>query len=341
MSHPPLAPTTPPAAHDELHGAPVRWGFIGAGRFSPTMAAAVAAVPQHEITRIGARDTARAQAMADRFGGVGGTYEEVFGSDDVDVVYVGTTHPFHLEQALAAIEAGKAVVVEKPFALNAAQATQIAQAARDAGVFAMEAMWLRTQPLVREVGRLVGEGEIGDLVFVQADFGVIRDPDPSSRLFDLDNGGGAILDLGVYPANLVWPLLGRPDSVQVMGTLAPTGADHVVAMQWGYETGAFAQISCTFAGHAPGRAVLSGRDGWVTIEPHYAKGPERAVVMTDGQVREITVPSRGYEHQVEEVGRCLREGLTESPLLPLDDTVGVLEVLDTARIELGVQYPQE
>lgn len=341
MTHPPAAPLIPVETSDARDATPIRWGIIGSGRIAPKIAAAISAVDGHEITRVGARDVTRAQGLAAKFGGVGGSYDEVYTAEDVDVVYVNTTHPFHLEQSLATIAAGKAVLIEKPLSLTAAQATQIGQAAAAADVFAMEAMWLRTQPIVREVYRLVGEGEIGDLVSVSADFGVIASPDPASRLFDLDNGGGALLDLGVYPANLVWPLLGRPDSVQVMGSLASTGVDHVVAMQWGYETGAFAQLSCTFAGHAPGRAVISGREGWITIEPHYAKSPERAVVFTGGDVREISLPSRGYEHQIEEVGRCLRAGLKQSPLVPLTDTIGVLEVLDCARIELGVRYPQE
>ncbi|WP_168583570.1 Gfo/Idh/MocA family protein [Gephyromycinifex aptenodytis] len=341
MSHPPLAPFVPAEPSNAHAGDPVRWGFIGAGHIALKMARAITAVDGHRITRVGAREATRAQALADEFGGRGGSYEDVYTADDVDVVYINTTHPFHLEQALAAMSAGKAVLVEKPLTLSAEQATRLADAAEAAGVFAMEAMWLRTQPIVREVCKLVGEGEIGDLVSVNADFSVIRDPDPTSRLFDIDNGGGALLDLGVYPAHLVWPLLGRPDSVQVMGTLASTGADHVVAMQWGYETGAFAQLSCTFAGHSPGRAVISGRSGWITIEPHYAKSPEHAVIFSGGKTRTITLPSRGYQHQVEEVGRCLRAGLTQSPLVPLSDTIGVLEVMDCARSELGVRYPQE
>lgn len=341
MTHPPAAPSIPADTSDARDATPIRWGLIGSGRIAPKIAAAISVIDGHEITRVGARDVSRAHNLTAKFGGVAGSYDDVYAADDVDVVYINTTHPFHLEQALAAIAAGKAVLVEKPFALTAAQATQIAEAAEAAEVFAMEAMWLRTQPIVREVYTRVGEGEIGDLVSVTADFGVIRDPDPASRLFDLGNGGGALLDLGVYPANLVWPLLGRPDSVQVMGSLASTGVDHVVAMQWGYETGAFAQISCTFAAYAPGRAVISGREGWIAIEPHYAKSPERAIVFTEKEVREISLPSRGYEHQIEEVGRCLRAGLTQSPIVPLADTVGVLEVLDCARIELGVRYPQE
>ena len=347
MSTPPHAPdlsTTAATGADPLGGRPLRWGFMGAGKIAGTFAAALAQLPGHELVAVGARDADRAHRFAAEHGAARGyaTYEQVAADDQVDVVYVATTHPHHLAPALAAVRAGKHVLVEKPLALNAAQATQLFEAARAGGVFAMEAMWLRTQPLLLEVERLVGEGAIGDLVHVSAEFAVGVDYDAGHRLFDLANGGGALLDLGVYPAAFCWLFLGEPASVQVMGSLAPTGADRVVAMQWGYETGAVASIFTSSQASGPHRACLIGRDGWVEIAEPFWNNPAYAVLHVAGQEdRRIEVASRGYAHEAEEVARCLRAGLLESPLVPHADTIGVLEILDAARSELGVTYPGE
>ncbi|GAB47250.1 Gfo/Idh/MocA family protein [Mobilicoccus pelagius] len=338
------APTPHPSRPAPSDGSSreIGWGLVGAGRFTPRMARTVAATPGHRVVRVGARDVDRAAALAAEVGGQGGHYDAAWSDSHVDVVYVSTTHPFHEEQALAAIDAGKAVLVEKPMALTAGSARRIAEAARAAGVLAMEAMWLRHQELVRTVVAEVRAGAIGEVVSVQADFGAHREYDPSDRLFDRANGGGALLDLGVYAAAFAWPFLGRPDVVQCVGALTPQGTDHTAAMQWGYDDGRVAQLTCTFRAPSPGRGLVTGTEGWIEVAPHYAKAPGLAVVhdRSSGATREIRLESRGYVCQVEEVGRCLREGLLESPDMPLDDTIGVLEVLDRARAQLGVEYPE-
>lgn len=309
-----------------------------------TFARTLTGLPGHEIVAVGARDGDRAAGFAAEHTvrRSHGSYEEILTDPEVDVVYVSTTHPYHHGPALACVRAGKPILLEKPLALNAAQATELFAAARGAGVFAMEAMWLRTQPLLLEVERVVGEGAIGDLVHVAAEFAVRVDYDPEHRIFALDKGGGALLDLGVYAAAFCWLFLGEPDSVQIMGSLAPTGADRVVAMQWGYDSGAVASMFTSSQASGPNRASLIGRRGWVEIEEPFWRSPSYAVLHVDGdQDRRLEVPSRGYAHQAEEVDRCLRAGLLESPLVPHADTVGVLEILDAARSELGVSYPQE
>ena len=326
---------------DRPREAPLGWGLVGAGRFTPRMARTLGDAPGHRVVRVGARSLDRAAALAGEVGGEAGDYDAVWSDPRVDVVYISTTHPFHEAQALAAIAAGKAVLVEKPLALTADSARRVAEAARAAGVFAMEAMWLRHQELIRAVLTEVRAGAIGEVVSVQADFGAYREYDPSDRLFDRANGGGALLDLGVYAAAFAWPFLGRPDEVQCVGALTPQGSDHTAAMQWGYDDGRFAQLTASFRAPSPGRALVTGTGGWIGIEPHYAKAPDLALIhdRRSGRTRELRVPSRGYVCQVEEVGRCLRAGLLESPDMPLADTIGVLEVLDRARAVLGVDYP--
>jgi predicted dehydrogenase len=291
---------------------------------------------------VAARDADRAAGFAARFGASRsyGSYGALIEDPDVDIVYIATTHPFHREQALMAISAGKPVLVEKPLALNAAHAREVLTAARDQGVFAMEAVWMRANPLILRAKEIVDSGVIGDVVAVHADFSIGLDFDPGHRLYDLANGGGALLDLGVYPMHFAWLFLGRPDTQQVLGTLSPTGSDSTVAVQWGYASGATAQLRCAMTARTPGRATIAGTAGSISAEPWFLS-PERLVVTVDETESRIEGEQTAYGPQIEEVERCLRGGLLESPLAPHADTIAVLELIDQARADLGVLYPAE
>jgi predicted dehydrogenase len=324
---------------------PIRWGFLGAGGIASSMAADL-----HDgnniLYAVAARDADRAATFAERFGATHshGSYRAVIDDPDVDIVYIATTHPFHREQALMAIGAGKPVLVEKPLTLNAAHAREVLTAARDKGVFAMEAVWMRANPLILRAQEIVASGVIGDVVAVHADFSIGLDFDPGHRLYDLANGGGALLDLGVYPMNFAWLFLGRPDTQQVLGTLSPTGSDASVAIQWGYASGATAQLRCATTAWTPGRAVVAGTAGFLALEPWFVN-PGRLVVTTfeGGESGESQVERNetGYGPQITEVERCLRGGLLESPVAPHSDTIAILELIDKARADLGVRYPAE
>ena len=322
-------------------GAPIRWGFLGAGGIAASMAADLGH-GNNRLYAVAARDADRAAAFAARFGASHshGDYRAVVEDPDVDIVYVATTHPFHREQALMAIDAGKPVLIEKPLTLNAVHAREVLSAARDKGVFAMEAVWMRANPLILRAQEMVARGVIGDVVAVHADFSIELAFDPTHRLYDLANGGGALLDLGVYPINFAWLFLGRPDTQQVLGTLSPTGSDATVALQWGYASGATAQLRCSTTAWTPGRATISGTAGSISVEPWFLN-PERLVVTTSKGETRIEGEGTAYGPQIEEVERCLREGLLESPLAPQADTIAILELIDQARADLGVRYPAE
>ena len=323
----------------------IRWGILGAGGIAATVSADIAATPGNALAAVGARDAGRAAAFAAEHGVPRsyGSYDELVADPDVDVVYVATTHAQHRDHALLALRAGKPVLVEKAFTLTAAQARQVVAEARTRGLFCMEAMWMRVHPLIRTMQDLLAAGVIGDVVGVRADLSKYFPFDPAGRLYDLAVGGGALLDLGVYPVTFAWMLLGRPQSQAVTGSLAPTGSDLTAALQWGYSDGRLAQIYCSAAGYSPYAGLITGTDGWLRVDGrvHHpttltVHGPEGdQVVEAPAQV------GNGYGHQVAEVARCLREGLTESPHVPLDDTIGVLEMLDDARARLGVRYPAD
>lgn len=322
---------------------PIRWGVLGAGGIAATVSADIAAVEGNVLQAVAARDPERAATFAKRHGVARsyGSYAELVADPDVDVVYIATTHGQHHEHALLALRAGKPVLVEKAFTLTAAQAREVVAEARARQLFCMEAMWMRLNPLVRTALELLDSGRIGEVLGVRADLSRMFTYDPKHRLFDLDAGGGALLDLGIYPATFAWLVLGRPDTVSAVGSLAPTGSDLTAAMQWGYTDGRVAQIYASAAGTSPMAALITGTDGWLAVEPRIHR-PERLVVHAGGDRSVVEAdpdPGNGYRDEVAEVARCLRSGELESPRVPLDETIGILEVLDEARRQLGARYP--
>jgi predicted dehydrogenase len=325
---------------------PIRWGIIGAGGIADAVCHDIALTGGNVIEAVAARDGGRAADFAVRHGVISsyGSYQELVADVDVDVVYIATTHPYHRDQALLAIAAGKPVLIEKPLCLNAADARTVFEAARKAGVFAMEAMWMRTNPLIRKAVGLVTEGAIGEIRGVRDEFGIGLPYDASHRLYDLSNGGGGLLDLGVYPATFAYLFLGRPDEVKTIGTLSVSGADDTVTMEWCYSGVSKAQLSTSVSIPAPNQAAVLGTEGWIVVEGG-ARRPTGLVVHSLGAEYRIEDPiagqGYGYVPQIEEVERCLRTGLLESPLIPQADTVAILDVLDEARAALGVKYPGE
>jgi len=331
-----------PGSEDAVIG----WGILGAGGIAAKFAADLVRTPGNALIAVGARQPERAADFAARFGAPRsyGSYSELVEDPGLDVVYIATTHPGHHEQALLAIAAGKAVLIEKPVCLNAADTREVFAAAAAAGVFAMEAMWMRTNPLIRKAQELVAGSAIGELVSVHAELGLGRPYDPSHRLYDLANGGGALLDLGIYPVTFGWIFLGRPPSVAVTGALAPTGSDATVAMQWSYPDGRDAQLWCSAPVRAPFRALVVGTEGWIRTEGRFYR-PSALTVMIGELESRLDDPLgsevNGYGPEIAEVARCLRAGATESPLVPAADTIAIMELLDGARAELGVRYPGE
>jgi predicted dehydrogenase len=321
---------------------PVRWGFLGAGRIAEQVGRDLIATPDNELVAIGARSASRASDLATRLGVDArsyGSYDELVTDADVDVVYIATTHSHHHEHALLALRAGKPVLVEKAFTLTASDAREVIAEAQAQDLFCMEAMWTRTNPLVRQAQDLVNAGEIGTVLSVTADHGQQFPYDPNGRLFAMDLGGGALLDLGVYSVTAGWLFLGRPDAVVATGELSPTGSDLTTAMQWSFGDGRFAHLSCTTRSQTPTTAIVVGTDGWLRFEgPFY--NPPRMVVSTDGDERTI---ERGdnphpYGHEVAEVARCLRAGVLESDRMTWADTIAVMELMDDVRRQVGVRY---
>jgi predicted dehydrogenase len=325
---------------------PIRWGIIGAGWIAEQVCQNIDLTSGNVVAAVAARDGHRAASFAAKHGGGRSydSYQALVDDDEVDVVYVATTHPNHRDHALLAIEAGKAVLIEKPVALNTADAREVFEAATSADVFAMEAMWMRTNPLIRRAQQLIEDGVIGEVRGLRHEFGLGLSFDPGHRLYDLGNGGGALLDLGIYPITFAYLYLGRPDQVHTFGTLSPTGSDDTVTMEWLYDGVPKAQLWCSASTSAPNEAAIYGSEGWISFAST-ALRPTGLTVHTGDTEYQVADPIEGqgpgYGPEIEEVERCLRAGLAQSPLVPQADTLAILELLDEARGVLGVKYPSE
>jgi predicted dehydrogenase len=317
----------------------VQWGILGTGGIARTFTEDLLLLG-HEVRAVGSRAGRTAEAFAGQHGiaRAYGSYAELAADDKIDVVYVATTHNVHLSAARTCLEAGRAVLVEKPFTTTAADAAELVALARERNLFAMEAMWTRFNPLVARVRELVADGAIGEVKAVYADFSENVPFDASHRLFAPELAGGALLDLGIYPVSFAWMLLGAPDTVQAVTTAAPTGVDANTGILFGYGSGAVALLHCGFLAKTPQSATVTGTAGWIEVAGPFWH-PDTMTLHRDGAEPEtytLDVPGHGYTYQAEEVARCIEAGLTESPVMPLDETVAILGALDTIAARLQV-----
>ncbi|MEZ4706096.1 MAG: Gfo/Idh/MocA family oxidoreductase [Caldilineaceae bacterium] len=325
--------------------AKIRWGILAPGTIARKFAAGLQTAPDAEITAVGARS----QESADRFGDEFNVprrhqgYEKLAADPNVDVIYVASPHALHMEQALLCLDHGKAVLCEKPFTINAAQAQAVIERARARQLFVMEAMWSRFIPLIAAVRKMVSDGVIGDLRMVNADFGFRTRFNPQSRLFDPAVGGGGLLDVGVYAVSFASMLLGTPNRVASMAEIGETGVDEQGAAILGYPGGELAMIYTGVRTQTPLETTIMGTDGMIQIHnPSWA--PTKMTVKRSGQAPELVeMPFEGsvYTFQIDEVQRCLSAGKLESAIMPLDETLSIMTTMDQIRAQWGVRYPME
>ncbi|HEX6256045.1 MAG TPA: Gfo/Idh/MocA family oxidoreductase [Euzebyales bacterium] len=327
----------------------ILWGIVGPGRIAARVAEDLAVNEGGRLHAVGSRSIDRARAFADEHGAAvaHGSYGELLADPDVDVVYIATPHRQHHALALAAAAEGKHLLVEKAFACTLAGTSRVIGAVRDAGVFCMEAMWTRFQPAVVRLRDLLADGAIGEVHSVRADFGRRTRFDPDDRLWDAAQGGGALLDLGVYPVSFIQSVLGgTPAELHVAGRTAPNGVDADATVTWHTSDGRAGIGQCSLSGPLTGTAAVFGADGWIEV-PAPFHHPDRIVVHRvrgqddiDAETVDAPATGNGYSHELDEVHRCLRAGVTESPTMPLDDTVAVMSVLEQALHALGVHFDE-
>jgi predicted dehydrogenase len=306
---------------------------LGSGSIASSFATDLGLTHSGRIVAIGSRQ----QSSADRFGDLHGiphrhgSYQALVEDPDVEAVYVATPHPMHLADALLALSHGKASLVEKAFTMNAGQARTLVGAARDNGLFLMEAMWTRFLPHMVEIRRLIQAGELGDIVTVTADLGKWFPRDPAFRLFAPELGGSALLDLGVYLVSFASMVLGTPDRITALVEPSFTGVDGQTSMLFRYDSGAHTVLNCTSAAASPTRAVIVGTDARIEIDHAFYRPAGFTVVPRSGSPTRVDLPhiGVGLRHEADEVARCVRTGLLESPVMPLDETVSIMATMDT------------
>jgi predicted dehydrogenase len=319
-----------------------RWGIVGTGRIAASFADAIVAEGD-AVVAVASGSLGRAQRFATErnIPNAYGEHTAVTQDPAVEVVYVGTTNDRHHLDVRAAIEAGLPVVAEKPLALDRPTASSLVDAGRAAGVFVMEAMWMRVQPAFVELERRITRGDIGEPRIVQADFGIAGNTDPSRRWFSRELGGGALLDVGIYPAALAVAVLGAPTSVHATGVLADTGVDAQAAVAMRHAGDGVSSWSCSLLADSGVEATVAGTEASLRVESPFHHSPALTLRQRDRVVERIEVPGHelGLRHEVREVQRCLDAGATESERIPLAVTLEVLDVLDEVRAQLGVTYP--
>lgn len=324
---------------------PIRWGILGTGSIADKFTTGLTFLPDAEIAAVGSRTREGADRFAERFGIARrhASYAALANDPDVDVIYVSTPHPFHRENTILCLEAGKAVLCEKPFALNAGEGEAMIATARARGLFLMEAMWSRYYPAQVRARELLAAGAIGEPQILNADLGFRAQFNPAGRLFDPALGGGALLDVGVYPVSLASMIFGTPTDITSRAHIGETGVDERGAIILGYDGGRFALLYTATRTNTPHEATIMGTEGILRIGLDWHK-PNRLTLSKPGQPDEVVdlpFAGNGYNYEAAEVMACLRANKLESEIMPLDESLSILRTLDAIRAQWGLRYPNE
>ncbi|MBK9510812.1 MAG: Gfo/Idh/MocA family oxidoreductase [Cytophagaceae bacterium] len=319
----------------------IKWGIIGAGRIAAKFASDLSTSKNGELIAVASTSLHRAQDFALKFNAehAFGTYEEIF-STEVEAIYIATPHTFHKEHTLMCLERGIAVLCEKPFGMNEEEVIEMISMAREKKVFLMEALWTRFIPSTLKTLELIESGAIGEVVTIHADFGFSAEYDPEARLFNMKLGGGAFLDIGIYPAFLSLLILGYPSRIQATSTFSPTGSDVTTSFIYAYDNSATAVLNCTVASETLSEAVIYGTKGHIVLHKRFHEARKLTLIQAgkEEQVFDFSRETFGYDYEIEEVNQCLLQGKTESELMPLSFSQKLIHLLDRTREAAGIHY---
>lgn len=322
----------------------MNWGIIATGKIAGSFASGLQVLPDATLLGVASRN----QASAERFGEQYNvprrydSYEALVQDPDIEVIYIGTPHPLHYENTLLCLNAGKHVLCEKPLAMNGQQVRTMIETARANNVFFMEAMWMWFIPAMRRAKALIEDGAIGTPHVLMADFGFATTFDPSHRHFDPLLGGGALLDIGIYPLALALYLFGKPRVVTGKAVLGRTGVDEVMTATLEYADGKMANLLATLRAYTPQEAVIAGSKGNLRIHRQFWHS-EKLTLDVNGVSETIEVPmeGNGYNFEAAEAMECIRQGRLESPLMSWQASLDLMEMMDTLRAQWGLVYPDE
>lgn len=323
----------------------LRWGILATGGIAGAFASDLRTAGL-DLRAVGSRSQESADAFAARFdiAHAHPSYEALVADPEIDIIYVSTPHPMHHENARLALEAGKHVLVEKAFTLNRAEAEDLHRLAADRGLLAMEAMWTRYLPHMARIREIIAAGTLGEIRAVSADHTQLLPSDPTHRLNALELGGGALLDLGIYPISFVWDILGAPTGIQAVARLIETGADAEVATVMTHASGAVSTTLSSSRAAGPNVASIIGTQARIDIDTVWYTPTTFRVVLPDGKVAEeyaSEVDGRGMQFQALAAERLVGEGNTAGDILPVAESVAIMGTLDEIRAQIGVRYPSE
>jgi len=323
----------------------IHWGIIGTGSIAHKFATGLRALPEAKLVAVGSRSLEHAHQFGEEFKVPHkyASYDELAQDSEVDVIYIATPHPYHKDNTLLCLNNGKAVLCEKPLAINSAQVADMVSCARTNNIFLMEAMWTHCFPAMTKVRELIHERAIGEVRLLEAKFCFRTGWYPEGRLLNPTFGGGALLDVGVYNIALAYIIFGKsPSRISSMAHLGDTGVDEQSSMILGYDNGAMANLTCAVRTNTPQDAAIYGTDGWIEIPSPYWQ-PDYIVLHTNDREEMMTFErvGNGYSFEAIEVMRCLRAGFLESRIVPLDMSIAVMSTMDEIRAQWGLKYPME
>jgi predicted dehydrogenase len=322
-----------------------KWGIIGTGGIARAFANDIAFLSDHVVAAVGSRNLENAESFVKTIPGAKahGSYDALINDADIDAVYVATPHPSHKENVIAALNAKKPVLCEKPFAVNATEAKEMVTAAKANNVTLMEAMWARFLPHYGKIREIVASGVLGQITTIHADHGQRLADQNIPRLVEPSLAGGALLDLGIYPISFAHMVLGIPQSITSTAALTDKGVDAQTSMILGYANGAQAILNTTMIAQTPCTAVIAGLNGYLEVNRTFYNPTSMRLTLFDGTITEYPsdYTGHGLREQAVEFARVVKSGAKESPILRWEDTIAIMEIMDTVRSQIGLKYPFE
>lgn len=319
----------------------VNWGIIGLGKIANKFAEGLTSVADAEIYGVASRNKDNAVSFAQKHNAkvAYGSYVQLMKDEQVDVIYIATPHVFHRDLTIDCINNGKAVLCEKPFAINFRQAEEMVDLSRSKGIFLMEALWTRFLPHFQFVIEKIKSGELGKIISMNADFGFAAEFDKTKRLFNKELGGGSLLDIGIYPVFMAYCLLGKPEDIEAKAEFTETGVDASCDIKFKYKSGVEAKLFSTFLEKTPTTAEIKMERGRIVLNSRFHE-PTSVNIISEGseETFEFGVETRGYNFEAEHVNSMLQQGKTESDIWDLDETLELMKLLDAIRSEIGLEY---
>lgn len=323
----------------------IRWGIIGTGSIAKKFADGLRFLPDAKLTAIGSRTKESAITFGKRYDipNCHTCYEDLANDPEVDIVYIATPHPFHNMNSFLCLQSGKAVLCEKPFTINARETQELIAISREKHLFLMEAMWIRFLPLLQQLRKWLDDGMIGEVQMVTSDYGFLPPFNPQSRVFNPALGGGALLDIGIYPLSLTsWLFREQPERIETLVHIGSTGVDERSSSILGYHGGRIAAISCANTTEMSNETWIFGSKGKIRLHAPWWR-LMKATIIREGTEKIVELPfmGNGYQYEAAEGMNCMRTGKTESAIMPLDETLAIMETMDRIRGKWGLKYPSE